>query len=103
MAAGALAGAGAVYFTLSALDARSSFETSVDDAVANGTAPEWSLQDEQHRHERWAQVLGVTSGALLVSGALVLLLAPAPQSGNAKLAQLHVQPGLIAATYYQSF
>lgn len=100
IAAGTLAGAGAVFFTLSAHDTHEEIQTSRD----NGEYADYdSLQAEQRRDQRWAWGLGITGGLLAAGGVLMLALAPSSQSGNGAVARFQVQPGLLAATYAQRF
>lgn len=100
IAAGTLAGAGAVFFTLSAHDTHDEIQTSRD----NGEHADYdSLQAEQRRDQRWAWGLGITGGLLAAGGVLMLALAPSSPSGNGAVARFQVQPGLLAATYSQRF
>jgi hypothetical protein len=62
-----------------------------------------SLQEQQHRYNRTAIGLGIASGALIVSGALVLLLDPGQSEPRARSATLYVVPGLVGASYAQRF
>lgn len=102
IAAGALAGTGAVYFTLAAADARDQFERSVKTQLEGGKLADFQLQYEQHRHQRWARVLAVTSGALLASGAVIVIWAPTERSLDAS-ADIYVQPGLVGARFSRRF
>lgn len=102
VAAGALAGTGAVYFTVAATDARDRFERSVKAQVEGGELADFQLQTEQHRHQRWARVLGVTGGALLLGGALIVVLSPR-ESGPDTKAEVYVQPGLVGAQVSHRF
>lgn len=100
--AGALAGVGAVYFTAQAYDAHSRFKDSVD-AAARLEDIDFGLQDEQHAHQRWAKVLGVTGGALVVGGTLTLIFGPKrPLPAGARL-ELQVLPGSLGASYAATF
>jgi hypothetical protein len=100
VAAGTLAGVGAVFFTLSAHDTHDRIQASVDSGEHVDYA---SLQAEQDRDVRWATALGITGGVLTVGGILVLLLAPSSHSGNAATARVYLQPGLVGASYAQRF
>jgi tetratricopeptide (TPR) repeat protein len=103
IAAGGLAGAGAVYFTISALDARSRFRSSLQREVAGGGYADFGLRDEQHRDERWAQVLAVTGGALLGGGVLILALGGhAPASGGVT-AGVWFSPGCVSGQVSSRF
>jgi len=102
IAGGVVAGLGAAYFLDSAIDSRNALQASVDADLAGGPPYDQGLKDEQERHERTARALGASSAALLVGGAIVVLLAPrASESGSRVGVQL--QPGLFAATYGQRF
>jgi hypothetical protein len=105
VAAGAVAGATAVLFTLSAHDARDRYKQSVDHAYSTGNPADIdrSFETEYQREARWARALGITSGVLAAGGILVLILTPSSQGGNATTARLYLQPGLLAATYAQAF
>ncbi|RYZ10352.1 MAG: hypothetical protein EOO73_01920 [Myxococcales bacterium] len=101
VAGGVVAGLGAAYFLDSALDSRSAYQASVDREVAGGPFSDPGLLAHQERDERTARVLGVSSAALLLGGAVVVLLAPSPQGG--RQAAVQVQPGRLAAVYVQTF
>lgn len=103
ISAGTLAGAGALYFQLQAVQARDEFKRSNDEANAGGPPVDLSLQDQQHRYNRSAIGLGITSGALIASGVLVLLLAPAESKRHSRSATLYAFPGVVGASYAQRF
>lgn len=103
VATGGLAGLGAVYFTLKAVQARNAFQHSVDIDAAGGPRYDLSLQDKQHTNQRWAQVLGVTGGTLAAGGVLWLVLAPRERGQGPPNAVVYVAPGLLAASWRQSF
>lgn len=103
IAAGTLSGAGALLFQLEAIEAKTDYQQSIDDAVHSGTPPDKSLQDRQHRYNNLAIAFAVTGGALLTSGALVLLLDPGKQEQKSRSARVYAAPGLIGAYYTQSF
>jgi hypothetical protein len=102
VAASAVAGASALYFRAGAVDARSNFQTSVNNAKKGGPLPDSSLRDRQHERDHWAVALGVTGGALLAGGVLALLLAPTPATPNTT-AGLYIEPGLLGACLSHSF
>jgi hypothetical protein len=103
IALGAAAGAGAVYFTVAAVDARDRFQSRVD-AYKPGSGPlDFSAQDEQHRNQRWAVALAATSGALVAGGVVVLLLAPRATTPPASTTALYLTPGQLGATFSQLF
>ena len=103
VALGAVAGAGAIYFTVAAADARDRFQSRVD-AFKSGFGPlDVSLGHEQHRDQRWAAVLGATSGALVAGGVIVLLLAPRATTPPASNAAVYLTPGEFGATFSQRF
>ena len=102
VAGGVVAGVGAAFFLDAAIDSRNALQASVNAQVAGGPRYDPGLRDDQHGHERTARALGVSSAALLVGGAVVVLLAP-KDSGAGRRAALQLEPGLYAATYGQSF
>jgi hypothetical protein len=85
IAAGAIAGGAALGFTLSAKSARDEVQASVDRQVRGG--PHWdeASQRDQHRSQAWAQIFGVGAGALVVGGALLVLLDPGHERAQANL------------------
>lgn len=101
--AGTLAGAGSVYFTIAAIDSRDRFRSSLEREEAGGPRADFGLQDEQHLNERWAQALGVSAGALLGAGALVLLLPQGSAARSKVSATFWVSPGQLSAQVSQSF
>ena len=103
IATGALAGVGALYFTLEAVRARNDFQMSVDEHVRGGPDFDLSIQDRQHRDQTIAQVLATTGGVLVTGGALTLILAPRPAAPRPTGARIIVQPGLFGASYSSSF
>lgn len=102
VAGGVVAGLGAAYFWDAGLDSRSAYQASVDREEQGGPHRDESLDVDKNRHERRAQVLGASSAALLVGGALLVLLAPKAQPA-VQSAGLQLQPGLFVATYKQTF
>jgi hypothetical protein len=103
VAAGGLAGVGAIYFTVSALDARSRFRSSMEGEAAGGPYADFGLQDEQHRDQRWARVLAVTGGALLGGGILVLALGSGTPGSAHTTAGVWLSPGHVSAQLSSSF
>lgn len=103
--AGALAGVGAVYFTARAYDAHGRYKDNVDAAVqANDFAlVEKGILDEQHAHQRWAKILGVTGGVLVVGGAFTLLFGPQQALPAGARLDLQVMPGSLGASYAATF
>jgi hypothetical protein len=99
--AGVLAGAGALYFTVAAVSARSDFQRNVDAAYAGNRTYDPSLKDAQHRDQTLAQVLAISGGALVAGGALVLLFG-AEDAAHAT-AQVQAEPGWLGASYSQRF
>lgn len=102
VAGGVVAGIGAAYFLDATIDARDALQASVNSQLAGGPRYDRGLKDEKERHERTARALGAASAALLVGGAIVVLLAPRA-SETALRAGVQVQPGLFAATYRHPF
>jgi hypothetical protein len=103
IAAGALVGIGSIYFTASAYDARSRLRDSIERERMGGPYYDPRLEDEQHRDERWAQILGVTSGALLGGGVVILLFgAPSAKSGRVTTT-LDLGPSLASARLSTAF
>lgn len=103
VATGSVAGLGAVYFTMAAVDTHDTLQEQVNAQLMGGSRADLSLQDRQHRQQRWAQALVATGGALLVGGILVLVLSPAKQTGNVRSAALYLEPGLLAGSFSGSF
>jgi tetratricopeptide (TPR) repeat protein len=102
VAAGTVAGVGAVYFTAAALDARDSFQSSVNVAKMGGAPADWSLEARQHRDQHWMTGLAVAGGALLTGGVVVLVLAPTRQNADTTAA-LYLEPGLLGARFCHRF
>jgi hypothetical protein len=98
-----LAGLGAVYFTIQAVHAKRQFKDSVEEDLRGGELYEPSLEEKQHKNQRWAQVLGVAGGALATGGVLWLILAPRERGRNPPTAEIQVAPGVLTATWRQSF
>ena len=103
VAAGGLASAGAIYFTVSALNARSRFRSSLQTEADGGPYADFGLRDDQHRDQRWAAVLGVAGGALLGGGVLVLVLGSRTPASAAVTAGVWLEPGRISAQLSSSF
>jgi hypothetical protein len=103
IAAGAVTEAGALGFLTAAIHKRDRLQDSVDRAYATGSPVDVSLRDDQHRDEHWAQVLGVTGGALVVGGALLLFLAPERSQETRPSAGIYIQPGMVSASFSGSF
>jgi hypothetical protein len=103
IATGTLAGIGALYFQLEAIQAKSEFQQSVDRAQTGGPPPDYSLQDEQHRNNHLAIAFGITGGAMVAGGALLLLLDPGQHEQRSRSACLYALPGLAFACYAQHF
>jgi hypothetical protein len=101
--AGAITEAVALGFLTAALDERDRFKASVDTARSQGLPPDFGLEDAQHRDQHWAQLLGVTGGALVAGGALLVLFAPDRSPASPTSARLHVQPGLLSIGFSGSF
>lgn len=102
IAAGVAAGASAIYFQLEAVQARNEFQQSVDNANAGGPPVDTSLQDRQHRDNQLAIGLGIASGAMIASGALVLLLGPGPEA-RSRSANFYALPGSVGGSFAQRF
>ena len=103
--AGALAGVGSIYFTAQAYEARGRFKDSAEAAAQANDLDllDTGIRDEQHAHQRWAKILGVTSGVLVVGGTLTLLFGPRqPLPAGARVG-LQVLPGSLGATYASTF
>ncbi|HEY1537619.1 MAG TPA: hypothetical protein VGF76_26545, partial [Polyangiaceae bacterium] len=102
IAAGTLAGVGALYFTLAAIDARDEYRSSfhIQDGIGYEDS---SFQDRQHRDQTLAQALAVTGGALIAGGALVLILDPRKHEPARASALIYIQPSLLGACYSQNF
>lgn len=104
VAAGGLAGASAIYFLASAVDARARFRTSMEREVSGVRyATNFALQDEQHRDQRWAQVLAVTGGALVGTGVLLLTLGGRSPASAEVTAGVWVSPGHMSAQLASHF
>jgi tetratricopeptide (TPR) repeat protein len=108
IAAGTLAGVGALYFRLAAGNAHDSFQQTVDNweqARLNGSkeALDYRLQDQQHLDMHMAVALGVTGGALVAGGLFVLILDPQKREQTRANAQIFIAPGLLGACYSQHF
>ena len=103
VATGGLAGLGAVYFTIQAVHAKEQFKDSVEADYRGEARYDPSLEEKQHKNQRWAQVLGVAGGALATGGVLWLILAPRERGRNPPIAEVQVAPGVLTATWRQSF
>ncbi|HKO51098.1 MAG TPA: hypothetical protein VJV79_25490 [Polyangiaceae bacterium] len=107
IAAGTLAGAGALYFELAAIQAKQEYKQSVEAEENGGPTSDSTLQDRQHRNEDLALALGITGGALVAGGALVLLLDPGKREPGKRersaSASVYALPGLVGACYAQQF
>ncbi len=101
--AGGLAAVGAVYFTVSALDKRSQFRSSAEREAVGGPYADWSLEEQQHRHERWAQVLAVAGGALLGGGVVILALGDSKPAAANLTAGVWFEPTGVSAQLSSSF
>lgn len=100
---GVLTGAGALYCQLEAIQAQGDLQQSVDHALAGGPSVDESLQDRQRHYNHAAIGLGITAGALVTGGALVLLLAPGEAAQRTHSASVYAVPGLVGASYAQRF
>jgi hypothetical protein len=103
IAAGGLAGVGAIYFTVSAHEARSRFRSSLRGEVAGGPYADFSWQDEQHRDQRLAQLLAVTGGALVGGGVLLLALGGRTPASAGVTAGVWFEPRAISAQVSSRF
>lgn len=103
IATGTLAGIGALYFQLEAIEAKDDYQQSVDRAQAGGSSPDQSLEDRQHRNNHLAIAFGVTGGAMVLGGALLLLLDPGSPPQQTRSAYVYALPGLIGGSYAQHF
>lgn len=106
IAAGALSGAGAVYFTVQTHDAREQWNRSASLQVAGGPRADLALVDEEVRNRRWAQGLGVASGVLVAGGVLLLLFGGRGSESPASApltARVWVSPGHASATFLRTF
>jgi len=99
----AVTGGMALYFHLHAVHARDELQQSEDIAESGGPAVDMTLQDQQHRYNRAAIGLGITSGVLVATGALLLLLDPGDTGQRAQTASVCVFPGWVGANYTQRF
>lgn len=101
---GVLSGGLALYFLNAAIanhDEVKKLAASYDFAPPN---PPWlGEQEAQHRNLRAARVLGITSGALIASGAAVLILSPKTQSTGSASAMIAAYPGYLGAVCSGSF
>ena len=102
VAAGTLAAGGAVYFTARAYDARDRFDTQVH-SIRREQDIDWTIQNEQHAHQRWAKILGATGGVLVVAGTLTLLFGPKNTPPAGTRVGLQVLPGSVGASYAATF
>jgi hypothetical protein len=100
---GGLTGASALYFQLEAIQAKHDLQQSVDDALAGGPPVDKSLQDRQQHYNHAAIGLGITAGALVAGGVLVLLLDPGRAEQRMRSASVYALPGLVGASYAQRF
>lgn len=96
---GVVAGASAIYLRQEAVEARDSFQTSVDAARQGGPRADFGLEDEHHRKETWAWILGVGGGALVAGGIVVVVLAPRENSQAASTTRLHIAPSQLSVTH----
>ena len=99
IAAGTLAGIGALHFQLEAIQARNELQKDVDD----GPPLDMSLQTRQHHTNHTAIALAITGGAMVAGGALVLLLDSAKDEPSSRSARVYAAPGSIGAYFTQGF
>jgi hypothetical protein len=98
--ASVLAAGSSIYFTHEAVSARDADQKQAD-AAPSPAHHDPVLLARQHRDQTWAQVLGVTAGALVAGGVLVLVLDP--HGTNRTTAHLGVAPGQFDASLSRSF
>jgi hypothetical protein len=104
LALGAVAGAGAVYFTVAAGNARDRFQADVDRERAGGPfANVDALESDLNHKLTWARALGVTSGVLAAGGIVLLLVSPRTTTQAASSATLYIVPGQVGAGFTQAF
>lgn len=106
IATGVVAEGGMLYFWLAAKAAKGDYQTIVNRYHYQGLGPAPTTdQDRQHRDLTVAQVLGVTGGALITGGAVVLILGPRAHHPDSSppSASLYLQPGGFGAVYSRSF
>ena len=104
IASGVITGGVALYFMNAALrDHNEAAQIAASYQYAPKAPPWLDEQEAQHRDLRAARILGVTAGALVAGGAIVLSLSPKPHSSSRVSATLAVYPGHLGAACSGSF
>lgn len=102
IASGVVSGGAALYFLNAALSDRKAVADSASKYKYAPPDPPWTEDlESQHRNDRAAQVFGVTAGALVVSGAVLLLIDP--KSMSSTQATVAAYPGYLGAACSGSF
>ena len=104
IASGVITGGVALYFMNAALrDHDEAAQIAASYKYAPKDPPWLDEQEAQHRDLRAARILGVTAGALVAGGAIVLSLSPKTHSSSRVSATLAVYPGHLGAACSGSF
>lgn len=104
IATGTLSGGVALYFLNAAIaDHDAAAKIAAPYKYAPKDPPWLAEQEAQHRDLRAARLLGITAGALLAGGLVVLILSPKPGSSASASATLAVHPGYLGAVCSGSF
>jgi hypothetical protein len=98
IAAGALAGTGALYFTLAAKSARDDFARLAQASKHSNAPLSYARQDDQHRDQTWALSLAAVAAELGAGGLIVLMWDPGDANKERASANIFLQPGAVAAS-----
>jgi hypothetical protein len=104
IASGVVSGGAALYFWNAAVgEHNEAAQLAAPYKYAPKDPPWLAQQDAQHRDLRAARILGITAGALVAGGAIVLSLSPKKHSSGRASATLAPNPGYLGAICSGSF
>jgi hypothetical protein len=96
--AGAVSGSLALYFLNAAISDRNEVVRLAAPYKYEPDNPPWlDAQESQHRNQHAAQILGITAGALVAGGAVLLIFAPKTESATSPSATVAAYPGYLGA------